>query len=165
MGFVPLIMFMFLGISVIEDSGYLARMAFMLDRVFRIFGLHGSSVMAFIISGGIAGGCAVPGVMAARTLKSPRERLATLLTVPFMNCGAKLPVYALLVAAFFSGKQATIMLILTLISWVGALLVAKLLRSTVIRGEATPFVMELPPIVCPRLRAFGSTRGNGPGNI
>ncbi len=129
-------------------------MAFMLDRVFRIFGLHGSSVMAFIISGGIAGGCAVPGVMAARTLKSPRERLATLLTVPFMNCGAKLPVYALLVAAFFSGKQATIMLILTLISWVGALLVAKLLRSTVIRGEATPFVMELPPYRLPTLKGL-----------
>ncbi|MCG8616173.1 MAG: ferrous iron transport protein B, partial [Desulfobacterales bacterium] len=95
LGFVPLIMFMFLGISFLEDSGYLARMAFMLDRVFRMFGLHGSSVMAFIVSGGIAGGCAVPGVMATRTLKSPKERLATLLTVPFMNCGAKLPVYAL----------------------------------------------------------------------
>ena len=82
LGFVPLIMFMFLGIAFLEDSGYLARVAFMLDRVFRIFGLHGSSVMAFIVSGGIAGGCAVPGVMATRTLKSPRERLATLLTVP-----------------------------------------------------------------------------------
>jgi ferrous iron transport protein B len=78
LGFVPLIMFMFFGIAILEDSGYLARVAFMLDRVFRIFGLHGSSVMAFIVSGGIAGGCAVPGVMATRTLKSPRERLATL---------------------------------------------------------------------------------------
>ncbi|MBW2430510.1 MAG: ferrous iron transport protein B, partial [Deltaproteobacteria bacterium] len=102
LGFVPLIMFMFFGIAILEDSGYLARVAFMLDRVFRIFGLHGSSVMAFIVSGGIAGGCAVPGVMATRTLKSPRERLATLLTVPFMNCGAKLPVFALLIAAFFA---------------------------------------------------------------
>jgi ferrous iron transport protein B len=110
LGFVPLIMFMFFGISVLEDSGYLARMAFMLDRVFRIFGLHGSSVMAFIVSGGIAGGCAVPGVMATRTLKSPRERLATLLTVPFMNCGAKLPVFALLVAAFFAHNEAVVML-------------------------------------------------------
>ena len=101
LGFVPLIMFMFLGVAFLEDSGYMARVAFMLDRVFRLFGLHGSSVMAFIVSGGIAGGCAVPGVMATRTLKSPRERLATLLTVPFMNCGAKLPIFALLVAAFF----------------------------------------------------------------
>jgi ferrous iron transport protein B len=149
LGFVPLIMFMFLGISFLEDSGYLARMAFMLDRVFRIFGLHGASVMAFIVSGGIAGGCAVPGVMAARTLKSPRERLATLLTVPFMNCGAKLPVFALLVAAFFTEYRAQVMLIITLISWAGALLVARLLRSTVIQGPATPFVMELPPYRLP----------------
>ncbi len=154
LGFVPLIMFMFLGISFLEDTGYLARMAFMLDRIFRLFGLHGASVMAFIVSGGIAGGCAVPGVMAARTLKSPKERLATLLTVPFMNCGAKLPVYALLVAAFFSENQARVMFIITLISWVGALLVAKLLRSTVIQGPATPFVMELPPYRLPTFKGL-----------
>lgn len=154
LGFVPLIMFMFLGISFLEDSGYLARMAFMLDRVFRIFGLHGSSVMAFIVSGGIAGGCAVPGVMATRTLKSPKERLATLLTVPFMNCGAKLPVFALLVAAFFSENKALVMMVITLISWVGALLVARLLRSTLIRGESTPFVMELPPYRLPTLKGL-----------
>lgn len=154
LGFVPLIMFMFLGISFLEDSGYLARMAFMLDRVFRMFGLHGSSVMAFIVSGGIAGGCAVPGVMAARTLKSPKERLATLLTVPYMNCGAKLPVFALLVAAFFAENEATVMLLITMISWVGALLVARLLRSTLIKGEATPFVMELPPYRMPTIKGI-----------
>jgi ferrous iron transport protein B len=154
LGFVPLIMFMFFGISLLEDSGYLARVAFMLDRVFRIFGLHGSSVMPFIVSGGIAGGCAVPGVMAARTLKSPKERLATLLTAPFMNCGAKLPVFALLVAAFFAENEARVMLLVTLISWVGALLTAKLLRSTVIRGESTPFVMELPPYRFPTFRGL-----------
>ncbi len=152
LGFVPLIMFMFFGISLLEDSGYLARMSFMLDRIFRMFGLHGSSVMAFIVSGGIAGGCAVPGVMATRTLKSPKERLATLLTVPFMNCGAKLPVFALLVAAFFSEHKARMMLIITLISWLGALIVARILRSTVIKGEATPFVMELPPYRMPTLK-------------
>ncbi len=154
LGFVPLIMFMFLGISFLEDSGYLARMAFMLDRVFRIFGLHGSSVMAFIVSGGIAGGCAVPGVMATRTLKSPKERLATLLTVPFMSCGAKLPIFVLLVAAFFADNKAGIMLGITLVSWVGALLVARLLRSTIIKGEATPFVMELPPYRLPTLKGL-----------
>ena len=118
-GFVPLIMFMFLGIAALEDSGYLARVAFMLDRVFRIFGLHGSSVMAYIVSGGIAGGCAVPGVMATRTLKSRRERLATLLTVPYMNCGAKLPVFALLVATFFAEKQALMLFGITIIAWIG----------------------------------------------
>ncbi len=154
LGFVPLIMFMFFGIAFLEDSGYLARVAFMLDRVFRIFGLHGSSVMAFIVSGGIAGGCAVPGVMATRTLKSPRERLATLLTVPFMNCGAKLPVFALLIAAFFARHEALIMFVITLGAWAGALLVAKLLRVTVIKGAATPFVMELPPYRMPTFKGL-----------
>jgi len=154
LGFVPLIMFMFFGISFIEDSGYMARMAFMLDRVFRIFGLHGSSVMPFIVSGGIAGGCAVPGVMATRTLKSPRERLATLLTVPFMNCGAKLPVFALLVAAFFAANQPMVMFFITIGAWVGALLVARLLRSTVVKGESTPFVMELPPYRLPTFKGL-----------
>jgi len=117
-----------------------------------MFGLHGSSVMAFIVSGGIAGGCAVPGVMAARTLKSPKERLATLLTVPFMNCGAKLPVFALLIAAFFSENEAEMLLLITMISWLGALIVARVLRFTVIKGESTPFVMELPPYRLPTLK-------------
>lgn len=154
LGFTPIIMFMFFGIALLEDSGYLARVAFMLDRVFRTFGLHGASVMPFIVSGGIAGGCAVPGVMATRTLKSPRERLATLLTAPFMNCGAKLPVFALLVGAFFSKNEAQIMLLITFIAWSGALLSAKLLRSTVIKGESTPFVMELPPYRLPTFRGL-----------
>ena len=154
LGFVPLIMFMFFGIAILEDSGYFARVAFMLDRIFRIFGLHGSSVMAFIVSGGIAGGCAVPGVMATRTLKSPRERLATLLTVPFMNCGAKLPLFALLIATFFAKYEAVVMFLITLGAWAGALLVAKLLRVTVIKGASTPFVMELPPYRMPTFKGL-----------
>ncbi|MCF4152136.1 ferrous iron transport protein B [Dethiosulfovibrio sp. F2B] len=154
MGFVPLIFLMFLGISFLEDTGYLARVAFMLDRVFRVFGLHGSSVMPFIISGGIAGGCAVPGVMAARTIKSPKERLATLLTVPFMNCGAKLPVFALLIGVFFPEGETRMMLLITAISWIGAMLAARLLRSTILRGETTPFVMELPTYRFPTFRGL-----------
>lgn len=154
LGFVPLIMFMFFGISLLEDTGYLARVAFMMDRVFRIFGLHGSSVMAYIISGGIAGGCAVPGVMATRTLRSPKERMATLLTVPFMNCGAKLPVIALLVGAFFSQHQARYMFLFTMLAWLMALLAAKLLRVTVLRGEPTPFVLELPPYRFPTFQGL-----------
>ena len=154
LGFVPLIMFMFFGIAILEDSGYLARVAFMMDRIFRTFGLHGSSVMAFIISGGIAGGCAVPGVMATRTLRSYKERMATLLTVPFMNCGAKLPVMMLLIGTFFAHDQARYLFIFTLLSWAVALLVAKFLRLTVLRGEATPFVMELPPYRFPTLRGL-----------
>lgn len=154
LGFVPLIMFMFLGIAVLEDSGYLARVAYMMDRIFRIFGLHGSSVMPFIVSGGIAGGCAVPGVMATRTLRSPKERMATLLTVPFMNCGAKVPVLALLIGAFFSENKGMYMFLFTILAWVVALLAAKLLRATVLKGAATPFVMELPPYRFPTLRGL-----------
>ncbi len=152
MGFVPLIAIMFLMLSFLEDLGYMARMAYMLDRVFKAFGLHGSSVMPFIISGGIPGGCAVPGIMAARTLRSPRERLATILTAPFMVCGAKIPVFILLVGAFFPGQGGMILFWITLGSWASALLVAKVLRSTVLRGEPTPFIMELPPYRLPTLR-------------
>jgi len=154
LGFVPIIMFMFFGIALLEDSGYLARVAFMMDRIFHFFGLHGSSVMPFIVSGGIAGGCAVPGVMATRTLRSPKERLATLLTVPFMNCGAKLPVLTLLIGAFFSDHQARYMFLATLAAWVVALCAAKFLRLTVLRGASTPFVMELPPYRFPTLKGL-----------
>ncbi|MCF8056864.1 MAG: ferrous iron transport protein B [Desulfocapsa sp.] len=154
LGFVPLIMFMFFGIAVLEDSGYLARVAFMMDRIFHLFGLHGSSVMPFIVSGGIAGGCAVPGVMATRTLRSPKERMATLLTVPFMNCGAKVPVLVLLIGAFFADHKALYMFLFTMLAWLVALVAAKFLRMTVLRGEATPFVMELPPYRFPTLRGL-----------
>jgi len=152
LGFVPLIMFMFLMISALEDSGYIARMAYMLDRVFKIFGLHGTSVLPFIVSGGIAGGCAVPGVMAARTLRSPKEKLATLFVAPYMTCGAKVPVFLMLSAAFFPENAATVMLTITLGAWGMALIVARILRSTVIKGASTPFVMELPPYRMPTLR-------------
>jgi ferrous iron transport protein B len=145
LGFVPLIMIMFLLIAVLEDSGYMARVAYIMDRIFRLFGLHGASIMPFIISGGIAGGCAVPGVMATRTLRSPKERLATILTVPFMTCGAKIPVFLLFVGIFFDSHKPLIMFSITLAGWAAALLVARALRSTLIRGEPTPFVMELPP--------------------
>jgi len=154
LGFVPLIMFMFFAIAIMEDSGYMARVAYMLDRILRWFGLHGNSVIALIVSGGISGGCAVPGCMATRTLRNPKERIATLLVVPFMNCGAKLPVYAVLIAAFFSGDKPRMMFLLTLLSWGFALFAAKAIRSTVLRGPKTPFVMELPPYRMPTLRGL-----------
>lgn len=154
LGFVPLIMFMFFSIAIMEDSGYMARVAYMLDRVLRWFGLHGNSVMALIVSGGISGGCAVPGVMATRTLRDPKERIATLLVVPFMNCGAKLPVFAMLIAAFFAGNKAEMMFVFTLLSWSFALFAAKIMRSTVLRGPKTPFVMELPPYRLPTLKGL-----------
>ena len=154
LSFVPLILIMFLFIAFLEDSGYMARIAYMLDRIFRIFGLHGCSVMPFIISGGIAGGCAVPGVMAARTLRSPREKLATLLTAPFMTCGAKVPVFILLIGVFFPAYEALAMFCVTVFAWVAALVVARILRSTLIKGPSTPFVMELPPYRMPTLRGL-----------
>lgn len=151
LSFVPLIMIMFALISFLEDSGYMARMAYMMDRVFRFFGLHGASVMPYVISGGIAGGCAIPGAMATRTLRSPKEKLATLLTLPYMTCGAKLPVFLLLAGAFFPENAATVMFGIMLAGWIFALVVARLLRSSIVKGEATPFVMELPPYRMPTL--------------
>ncbi|MCX7016008.1 MAG: ferrous iron transporter B, partial [Candidatus Sumerlaeota bacterium] len=154
LAFVPIICFMFFAIAILEDSGYMARAAFLLDRVMRRFGLHGQSVIAMVVSGGLAGGCAAPGVMATRTLREPRERLATILVCPFMNCGAKLPVYAMLIAAFFSGRETAMMLLLTAISWAMALAGAWLLRKSIVRGPRAPFLMELPPYRMPTLRSL-----------
>jgi ferrous iron transport protein B len=149
LGFAPLIAFMFIGISVLEDSGYMARVAFILDRLFRAFGLNGNSAMALIVGGGIAGGCAIPGVLAARTLRDPKERIATILVTPMMTCGAKLPVFLLLTGAFFVEHQALIMLGLTVLAWTVALVSAKLLRLFILPGEPAPFVLELPPYRLP----------------
>ncbi len=151
LGFAPLIGFMFIGISILEDSGYMARVAFILDRVFRTFGLHGNSVVALIVGGGIAGGCAIPGVMATRTLRDPKERIATILVTPFMTCGAKLPVFLMLVAAFFSEHEALVMMGLTIFAWLVALVSAKLLRKFILPGQSAPFVLELPPYRMPTI--------------
>jgi ferrous iron transport protein B len=152
MGFVPLIFVMFLMLGIIEDSGYIARIAFVLDRVLRAFGLQGKSILAMIVSGGIAGGCAVPGVLATRTLREEKDRLVTMLVVPFMNCGAKMPVFAVLIAAFFAKYKGEMLWLLALLSWVFALFAALILRRFVIKGEQTPFVMELPPYHVPTVR-------------
>ena len=157
LGFTPLIMFMFFVIAILEDSGYMARVAYMLDRLFRFFGLQGNSVLPYIVSGGIAGGCAVPGVMATRTIKSQKERLLTILTAPFMACGAKLPVFALLITAFFPGDKSLLLLGITLLSWFSALIVAKVLGSTIVKvgkGETSSFIMELPPYRFPTLKGL-----------
>jgi len=145
MGFVPLIFFMFLFIAALEDTGYVARIAFIMDRILRAFGLQGKSILAMIISGGLGGGgCAVPGIMAARTLREEKDRLITILVAPMMNCGAKMPVYAMLIAAFFSKAGGAMMLLLWALSWFFALMSGFILRKTLIKGEQTPFVMELP---------------------
>jgi len=153
LGFVPLIFFMFLFISALEDTGYIARVAFILDRVLRVFGLQGNSILAMIVSGGLGGGgCAVPGIMSTRTLREEKDRLITILVSPMMNCGAKMPVYAALIAAFFSHSRSQMMVLLWFLSWVFALVSAFLLRKFVIKGEQTPFVMELPVYHVPTLR-------------
>ncbi|MEW6350227.1 MAG: ferrous iron transport protein B [Thermodesulfobacteriota bacterium] len=152
--FTPLIAFMFLAIAILEDTGYLARIAFMLDRLLRGFGLHGSAMLALMVAGGLAGGCAVPGVMATRTMREPKERLTTILVIPLMNCGAKLPVYGLLIGAFFPGNKALMMFVLTLFSWCMVLLAARVIRATVLSGPSAPFVLELPPYRVPTLRGL-----------
>lgn len=154
LSFTPLIALMFLAIAVLEDTGYMARIAFMMDRLMRAFGLHGSSILALMVSGGIAGGCAVPGVMATRIMREPQERLTTILVTPLMNCGAKLPVYGLLIGTFFSAEKALIMFYLTLISWGMVLLAGRIIRSTVLAGPSAPFVLELPPYRVPTLKGL-----------
>lgn len=154
LSFTPIIILMFMVVALIEDSGYMARIAFIMDRFLRTFGMHGSSILAYIIAGGMAGGCAVPGILSTRTLRDPKEKLATILTTPFMNCGAKLPVFALLIAAFFPTHQGLMMFLVTILSWVFALGLAGVLRNTIIKGESTPFVMELPPYRWPTLKGL-----------
>ena len=154
LSFVPLIAIMFALIAFIEDSGYMARISYMMDRIFRMFGLHGASVMPYIIAGGIAGGCAIPGAMATRTLRSPKEKLATLLTLPYMACGAKVPVFLLLIAAFFPENPAFAFFMVLVAGWLSALFVALLLLHTIIKRDPAPFVMELPPYRLPTIFAI-----------
>ncbi len=150
LSFIPLIFMLFFLLSAMEDTGYIARIAFILDRLMRIFGLQGRSILALLISGGIgAGGCAVPGILATRTLQERKDKIITMLVIPFMSCGAKLPVYALLIGAFFQKHRTLIMLILWLISWLITLISAFILSRFIIRGEPTPFVLELPPYHIP----------------
>ncbi len=151
--FVPLIFVMFLFVAALEDTGYIARVAFILDRALKLFGLQGKSILAMIVSGGLGGGgCAVPGVMATRTLREEKDRLVTMLVAPLMNCGAKIPVYLMLIAAFFAEHQARMMFLLWALSWVVALAAAWCLRRFVVKGEQTPFVMELPAYHFPTLK-------------
>ncbi|MDR3306840.1 MAG: ferrous iron transport protein B [Endomicrobium sp.] len=151
-GFFPLVLFMFLAIAFFEDSGYMARAAFVMDKTMSKFGLHGKSFLPLMLS---TNGCAVPGILATRTLDSKRDRLITMFVVPFMICGAKLPVFALIIGAFFSAKYQTgIMFIMYILSIVIALGAAKLLSRTVLTGDASHFVMELPPYHLPTLRGL-----------
>lgn len=160
MGFVPIIFVMFVFLAIIEDSGYIARIAFIFDQLMRVFGLQGQSVLPMIVGGGIMGGCAVPGIMATRTMKDPKERLLTMMIVPFMNCGAKVPVYILLTAAFFAAHKDLVMWSLVFISWALALVAAFILSRTAIKGESAPFLIDLPAYHLPSIGSVLRSAGN-----
>ncbi len=151
LGFVPVIFFIFLFVSALNQSGYMARVIVVMDRIMRVFGLHGQSVLPMILAGGISGGCAVPAVMATRTMREPKERLLTILVIPIMNCGAKLPVYGLIIAAFFARYQALLLTGVVVVSWTIALLAALVLSKTMVKGESTPLVIELPTYQVPSI--------------
>ncbi|AUB59351.1 ferrous iron transport protein B [Methanobacterium subterraneum] len=144
--FVPIIFILFLVLSLLEDSGYLARAAFVMDRfMHKLVGLHGKSFIPMILGFG----CAVPGIMATRTLENERDRFLTMLIVPFMSCSARLPVYALLAAAFFSAYQGWVIFSLYILGIVVAIVMAAIFKKTIFKGMSAPFVMELPPYRIP----------------
>ncbi|SON49645.1 ferrous iron transport protein B [Vibrio tapetis] len=154
LNYVPIFLILFALIAILEDSGYMARIAFICDKVLHRFGLHGQSTLPMILSGVFAGGCAVPGIMATKGIPDNRARMATILTVPFMNCLAKVPLYTLLLSTFFEEDKALMMFYISTFTIIAALLVAKLLTKTVLKGsETAPFVMELPRYNLPTLRS------------
>jgi len=148
LSFLPIIVTMFFFLSMLEDSGYIARVAFVMDKILRRFGLSGRSIVPMLIGFG----CTVPAVMSTRTLPSERDRRMTILLTPFMSCTAKLPIYAFFVDAFFEDRKALIMIGLYVTGIVFAIIVALIYKSTIFRGEAVPFVMEMPNYRLPSAR-------------
>ena len=144
--FLPNVMLLFLAIAFLEDTGYMARAAFVMDSLMHRIGLHGKSFIPMLIGFG----CSVPAILATRTLESRRDRLTTMMIIPLMSCGARLPIYALIIPAFFPAAwQAPMLWAIYFIGIALAVVAAKLLRMTVLKGETTPFVMELPPYRMP----------------
>ncbi|MFQ3546899.1 MAG: ferrous iron transport protein B [Termitinemataceae bacterium] len=148
LSFVPLIVILFFFLSILEDVGYMSRAAFATDKFLHSFGLHGQSIFPMMLGFG----CSVPAIMAARTLKSKRDRILTILVIPFISCGAKLPVYVLLAAAFFPKNPVLAVMAIYGIGVMLSLVAAFVLNKTILRGEPTPFVLELPPYRLPTLR-------------
>ena len=148
LSFIPIVVTLFFFLSIMEDSGYIARVAFVMDSLLRKIGLSGRSIVPMLIGFG----CTVPAVMATRTLPSKRDRRLTILLTPFMSCTAKIPVYAFLVSAFFPGRGGLIMTGLYVLGVLIAILMALIFKNTLFRGEAVPFVMELPDYRMPALR-------------
>lgn len=146
--FIPQIGLLFIFLAVLEDSGYLARAAFVMDRLMRLMGLPGKAFVPMIVSFG----CNIPGIMATRTLENRRDRLMTILMNPFMSCGARLPIYALFVAAFFPTNGQNIVFLLYILGILAAIFTGLVMKHTLFRGEAAPFVMELPPYHIPTIK-------------
>lgn len=140
LSFLPIIVTLFFFLSMLEDSGYMARVAFIMDKLLRKIGLSGRSIVPMLIGFG----CTVPGVMASRTLSSERDRKMTILLTPFMSCSAKLPIYAFFASAFFPGRGAIVMIALYFFGIIMGILMALLMKGTMFKGEPVPFVMELP---------------------
>lgn len=140
LSFLPIIVTLFFFLSMLEDSGYMARVAFIMDKLLRKLGLSGRSIVPMLVGFG----CTVPGVMASRTLPSERDRKMTIILTPFMSCTAKLPIYAFFTAAFFPGKGALVMIALYVFGIVMGIVMALIFKKTTFKGEAVPFVMELP---------------------
>ena len=151
LSFLPVIVTLFFFLSLLEDSGYMARVAFVMDKLLRKIGLSGRSIVPMLVGFG----CTVPGVMASRTLPSERDRKMTILLTPFMSCSAKLPIYGFFTAAFFPEQAALVMILLYFGGIVMGILMAFLLRRTLFRGEAVPFVMELPNYRMPGAKNVG----------
>ena len=151
LSFLPIIVTLFFFLSLLEDTGYMARVAFVMDKLLRRIGLSGRSIVPMLIGFG----CTVPGVMASRTLPSERDRKMTILLTPFMSCSAKLPIYSLFAAAFFPEHAALVMVSLYFLGIAVGILMAILLKSSVFKGEAVPFVMELPNYRLPSAKSVG----------
>ncbi len=148
LSFLPIIVVLFLFLSLLEDSGYMARVAFVMDKPLRKIGLSGRSIVPMLVGFG----CTVPGIMASRTLPSERDRKMTILLTPFMSCSAKLPIYAFFATAFFPKYKALVMVGLYVVGILTGILVALIIRKTLFKGEAVPFVMELPNYRMPALK-------------
>ncbi len=148
--FIPSILLLFLAIAILEDTGYMARAAFIMDRVMRRFGLHGKSFIPLLLGFG----CSATAMMGTRTLENPRDRIITMLVSPLMSCSAKLPVYTILIAAFFEEKIAgNVLFSIYLLGIILSMVMAWVFRTTLFEGESEPFVMELPPYRVPTLKS------------
>ena len=149
--FLPNILFLFFAIAILEDSGYMARAAFVMDGIMRKFGLQGRSFVPLVLGFG----CSVPAIMATRVIESDRDRKVTVMVLPLMSCGARLPIYALIIPAFFALKyQATMMFVMYLIGVVIALVAARIMKSTLFKGDGEVYLMELPPYRLPTLKSL-----------